>query len=169
MKRDTLKLWMKIFAVVIIIFLSLKLFNINLKYNLLMLKIGFGGLLVSNLAYKLTKKEKKLTDYIIFIHIISLIALWFFIRYNLPYKKTMMVLSAIIGTIWFLNIYRSIFNFEEKKESLKNYLFITAAIVIIAGSIFQIQHWSFAKEIFYSGIGLGLISIVIEFLSWIKK
>ena len=147
----------------------LKLFNVSFVYTNLMLKIGFGGLLLSNLAFNLSKKEKKITDYIILLHIISLITLWVFIRYDLPHKKIIMLISGIIGLIWFMNIYRSILNFDEKKENLKNYLFITAAITITVGALFQIQHWPLGKEMFYTGIGLGIISILVEFWSWIKK
>lgn len=169
MKRDSFKLWMQFFAIIIIISLIIKLLNVNFDYTLLMIKIGFGGLLLSHLVYNLTKKEKKITDYIILIHVLSLATLWMFIRFNFPYQRQMMLVSGIIGTVWFLSLFRAILNFKDKKESLKNYLFITAALAVTIGAVFQIQHWPLGKELFYLGMGLALISMVIEFWSWIKK
>ncbi len=81
----------------------------------------------------------------------------------------MMLISGIIGLLWFINLFRSILNFEEKKESLKNYLFITAAVIISVGAVFQIQHWPLGTTMFNTGIGLGITSILVEFWSWIKK
>lgn len=165
--KNKIKIAINVLIALILIELTLKL--IGVKISFLIIALTFGVFIVLNLLQTILKNSKDWFDYLTILFILIIIFQFINLKEKLVSKGIINPILISFSMIWFLSYYFKKISFKEENNKLRNFLFMGAALIIIVGSFLKVSSLQFGSQIFWSGIILGIISIVIEFYHWVKK
>lgn len=161
-KRFTKKLFSILFRIFGAAFILSILFRINhYPYQYLLYFTGISGLLVTYAFWFIIHSKKATYNYLLLVFFLLWLSLRLLIALHIPYSFILSSISSASFLIWlFLYVFES--SQRNWKSFFQNLPFVFAAIFIITGALFKINHFPGADIMMFLGVIFGLAWFIIS-------
>lgn len=129
---------------------------------------GAVGIIIFQLGWFVLKRPKQLIDYARTLALITYILSSVFRLMHWPYGDILRVVFYPFGIFWIVMEAARYMGFTEgqgaksKQDLLVSMLAGFAAVLVIAGALFKLQHWPYANAMLISGLAMATIWLGLE-------
>lgn len=133
-----------------------------------LLLIGACGVMVFQMGWFAVKKPKQLLDYARTLALITYVLSGVFRLMHWPYGDILRLIFYPIGVFWIVLEAARYMGFtgeqstRSRRDLLVSMLAGFAAVLVIAGALFKLQHWPYGNAMLITGLASAVIWLALE-------